>query len=1011
MNNEEEIKLFDEAPTDILQSYFPHETTIDSLEWIIDNNNHLKKKAIFLNGMWGSGKTTVLNELARRKKEEYKLISFDAWEGESDLFKKEFLKELYRAVFEKKDYEKNKSYKKIDTVKKEIIGNIPKFTIVVYIAITFGVLFLTRFLEDNKIFQFFNYNFIEFRNDILGIFKLENSIYISIAITAIIISLCFLIKLLINKRHKIYETLLPILNGTSSIWSEHKEGLDIVSVKFRECFEDFFQEYYSYITYKKCKTFIMSIDNLDRLSNEGIRNYTDALYTFMETAEKYNNPYRFNIWFIIAIDKQSIIEKNIKGEKDFDINALFFDKISPYSVDLPQLNDETLKQYLRNLLNERFEILEDDILLREKIGEIYNYFYELDVPKIVEDNIKDKVLVLEKDYLPLRLSTPRTVKKQANQIISIYKNTLHYLPETLFIDKLEYENLSEDRKIAQDEQVKKIREKILILVSSYIGAAITFNAESYLIAILKVINNVFGNVIGKEGLEFIDEKDYNKIVEEDKSNEIEKEKKLAELFTYHLVDKEKLVMYIRAIFNKKRITTFERFLLLLEDTSYIEKIMNEFNLFDSNYLIEELIKASLEYTDNLTVNIIYIIKQMAEIHRSIYSDDNIKLIFLNKEVSDKILDKLKKEDFEVQDGVYRLVDIIRNINDVKNCLVVFIHSSKEKYENILIDIYNYYASNLSENENIRYRNCLIIDSLKIIDETEIKENKKYKDIFKPYGFTIEIVIKEFNEVMFGEYQNPDSTNWSHSYFSFKKISQNSKSEIFNDERLLPNIQTIKQRLINNNISLLGSSSAEIWNHIFFDLYMANKESNKLLNNEEIGNIIAVGLKDIKEYFYVSFFIYFDIYFSQGKDAISSKYTDVYVEELFKKEYSYIKIVDPNNFNEDISRKNETGSGKYLVILIQSIYKYKDDERYGYNNGKDFSMKNIVEAVFGYISKTITLSPTSIEQSLFEQTINGFRKIYGDNDEFVGHIVKQALDMGIKYVPTSLISLFKKYSDR
>lgn len=378
---------------------------------------------------------------------------------------------------------------------------------------------------------------------------------------------------------------------------------------------------------------------------------------------------------------------------------------------------------------------------------------------------------------------------------------------------------------------------------------------------------------------------------------------------------------------------------------------------------------------------------------------------MSEKIYAKILDWLKKEDFEVQDGVCKHVNIIRNIDNVKDCLVVFIHSSNEKYENMLIEIYNYYLKNLSGNDdNIRINNGLIIDSLKIIDDSEIEENKKYKDIFKPYDFIIEIFIREFNNIIFGEYQKAEDygRSYTHSYYYFKEISQNSKSEIFNDERMSPNIQTIKQRLINNDISLSGSSSANIWNYMFFDLYMANKESNKLLNNEEIGAIIRTGLEKVKDNFYVSFFIYFDIYFSQEKSSISSEYTDIYVKKLFEKKYAYIQITDPDN---------SSGTGKYLIILIQSIYEYKDNEKYGYNNGKNFSMKNIVDAVFNYISNTKTPRASNIEQSLFELTLNGFREIYNDDDEFVGYIVKEALGMGIKYVPTSLINLFKKYSNK
>lgn len=85
---------------------------------------------------------------------------------------------------------------------------------------------------------------------------------------------------------------------------------------------------------------------MDRLSNNEQENYISCLYTFTESAfnlEK-KDKLKINFWFILAVDKTKITNN---GNTDIS----FYEKLSPYEITIPEMNNTILNNYFRSLLD------------------------------------------------------------------------------------------------------------------------------------------------------------------------------------------------------------------------------------------------------------------------------------------------------------------------------------------------------------------------------------------------------------------------------------------------------------------------------------------------------------------------------------------------------------------------------------------------------------------------------------------------------------------------------------
>lgn len=331
------IELLDEYPTNDIDNSLPHINTAKGILNIIYNNSNINNKVILLSGVRGSGKTTILKQLStldKLDKNNKLFINLDAWNAPEHILKKEFLRNLYRGILyyiDKISNIKNKvKFKKkikrnmrdIDTIIKEQKSKIRSETIIIYLFI----FIIIPIISIDSIYS----NIVSF---ILNFKWL--TIYLYIIFSFLLFSILFYSK------SKIVKILFPFLYGTSHNYSEYEEGKDFTPYDFKRLLQKFYNLYINYLY----KDIVLIIDNLDRLSNNEQENYISCLYTFTESAfnlEK-KDKLKINFWFILAVDKTKITNN---GNTDIS----FYEKLSPYEITIPEMNNTILNNYFRSLL-------------------------------------------------------------------------------------------------------------------------------------------------------------------------------------------------------------------------------------------------------------------------------------------------------------------------------------------------------------------------------------------------------------------------------------------------------------------------------------------------------------------------------------------------------------------------------------------------------------------------------------------------------------------------------------
>ena len=72
------------------------------------------------------------------------------------------------------------------------------------------------------------------------------------------------------------------------------------------------------------------------------KNYISCLYTFTESAFNLKIKTKQNhIWFILSVDKTKLIV--------METDISFYEKLSPYEITIPEMNNTILNNYFRNL--------------------------------------------------------------------------------------------------------------------------------------------------------------------------------------------------------------------------------------------------------------------------------------------------------------------------------------------------------------------------------------------------------------------------------------------------------------------------------------------------------------------------------------------------------------------------------------------------------------------------------------------------------------------------------------
>lgn len=369
MYDENAIKLLDESPAEELNDSLPHEQTCNSILNIINNNKNVSRKVILLSGVRGSGKTTIIQKLIRENEKDKVFITIDAWNAPEDVLKKEFLRCLYRGISNnankklQKKIERN--IKLISTIKKETTANISRFTIIIYSFIFILIPIFIPILTSDKIKS------IDI-NNIITFFMEHFSITVLIIIMLFIVSSIFLLIF----PEKITKILFPFLYGASDNYSEYEEGKDLTPYQFEKFIKYFYKLYSDFFDKKDI---VIAIDNIDRLSKDEEEKFISSLYTFIECMQKKDDDKKdddINTWFILAVDKKNI------GKNDSSVDNSFYDKLSPYEVSIPEMNNILVGSYFEKELFNNFN--KSVIKEIENLDQIYlllDFFKDSDMNK------------------------------------------------------------------------------------------------------------------------------------------------------------------------------------------------------------------------------------------------------------------------------------------------------------------------------------------------------------------------------------------------------------------------------------------------------------------------------------------------------------------------------------------------------------------------------------------------------------------------------------------------------
>lgn len=347
------INILDDFPV-TSDEFDSHERIADAIKNLIDNEKG--NKAIALTGGWGSGKSTVV-EILKLKFNEIKktdIFIFDAWAYKDNLLRRAFLERLINHFNEiewikdkkkwkdtkdelanRKEVRKQKSYTELTTWGKWALFSMLLYSIGLALISSSSNLSIswTGILEWNFIIGFL------------------------LSFSPLIIFSFVCIKFFFSKERKNEENndknnILSVFikNSDTTIISETIKTQEPTSLEFDNFFTDLMEE----VLLDGENTFVLVIDNLDRIDTHEALKIWATMRTFIETnTNKSQSLWPAKFWLLVP----------------FDHNAL--DKLWPGNHNN---NEEKIGEAFKD---KTFQIVFLVFLLFEKVCKLYKFRFHL----------------------------------------------------------------------------------------------------------------------------------------------------------------------------------------------------------------------------------------------------------------------------------------------------------------------------------------------------------------------------------------------------------------------------------------------------------------------------------------------------------------------------------------------------------------------------------------------------------------------------------------------------------
>jgi len=425
---------------------------------ITDSIKYSKITSIALYGEWGSGKSSVVNMVSNML--EADLIEFDLWHHSGDLLRRSFLGEIAEkiGISEEKYNINTYQHEQAGVLLKQIInGNYQNIT-------TIDI--PSDISKTQHIVLSIVLSWIGVYGALSEIFKVPDKL-LPINFVVLILPIKFIafiiLGIVIYYILKFNKELARLFSRKTSLETNYKstqttslQSNDLSDSQFIKIYEEIILEYIN----KSNKSYLICLDNLDRMSTEKASSVLDELNIFITKAEEIPN-----IYFIIPVDDHAlarVIDSHNNSGDNHNKSSHFIQKLFPISFRLPDMLNFEWRGFFKKKLDEaNFDEKDCDIIIKwfDKCRTT-QLFEEIKKADTTEDVDKDKK---EESRKNISL-TPRDIIYYINKLITTGKE-MHGLNVTIEDIALYTGIIQFNNKLKYDEYFSQIQEDKKVLFS------------------------------------------------------------------------------------------------------------------------------------------------------------------------------------------------------------------------------------------------------------------------------------------------------------------------------------------------------------------------------------------------------------------------------------------------------------------------------------------------------------------------------------------------------------------
>ncbi|WP_436898455.1 P-loop NTPase fold protein [Acinetobacter gyllenbergii] len=350
--------LTDEVVESDLFTDKTHEKSADTLSKVISASD--TSITIGLEGAWGAGKSTVINMLNQKLRQDTQqktlFFLFDAWAHKDDPLRKIFLESL----IEKINIE-NADSKNLEKTHKEIVGKVKTIDITAHKTVSP----LGKYLAFSAMIVPLGTVLIRtVKPENLGPLSIDSSINWTycFGFLLVIAPILVLIYWFFGGEDQDPKIKRPIVGNkknwdfftkesTETIKQDVTEQGEKTSIEFQKYFDEIIKIAFEKYNYKQV---IIVVDNLDRVDSDQAKSVWSTLQTFFQSRSLSSSTAQSNkIIFIVPYDKEgfSAIWAKSNESKD-EVASSFLDKCFQVRVEVPQPISSGWLNYCEQCINQ-----------------------------------------------------------------------------------------------------------------------------------------------------------------------------------------------------------------------------------------------------------------------------------------------------------------------------------------------------------------------------------------------------------------------------------------------------------------------------------------------------------------------------------------------------------------------------------------------------------------------------------------------------------------------------------